>query len=463
MEQRIANDYLHINFQQKKESFKKYNMEIEQKKAVFISVVFLLFLQFGKAQNHTIKEGTFYLNDDGSNYLKATFCVQNWVRYQNLNPSSQVYGFNKASGLDIGIRRYRMQFMGQLSDRIFVYTQVGENNFNYLNDRKLGFFVHDAVGEYSLVKDKFSLGSGLSAWSGLSRFSSPSVGTIMGIDAPLFLQSTNDVTDQFLRKLSVYAKGKLKHFDYRFIVSQPLVFQKSAVYSSIIGENSNFSSKPPHLQYNGYFMYQLKDQESNTTPYMVGTYLGKKKVLTIGAGFVSQKNAMWQLAANKIDTVEKNMLQLSGDVFYDVPTSNNGQALSLYGNYTYFDFGNNYIRNLGVMNPANGLGNKDFLNGAGNNYPAYGTGNVYYMQAGYKLKDSLIGTTTLMPYVSVQRSYYKRLNKAMDFIDLGINWLLPNHKSKVTFAVQNRPIFKNTGDYYSSRTSFLVQYQILIQ
>jgi hypothetical protein len=96
---------------------------------------------------------------------------------------------------------------------------------------------------------------------------------------------------------------------------------------------------------------------------MVGTYLGKKKVLTIGAGFVSQKNAMWQLAENKIDTVEKNMLQLSGDVFYDVPTSNNGQALSVYCNYTYFDFGNYYIRNLGVMNPANGLGNKDFLNG----------------------------------------------------------------------------------------------------
>ena len=233
-------------------------MKIAQKKAVLINVVFLLFFQLGKAQNHTIKEGKFYLNDDGSNYLKATFCVQNWVRYQNLNPSSQVYGFNKSSGLDIGIRRYRMQFMGQLSDRIFVYTQVGENNFNYLNDRKLGFFVHDAVGEYALVKDKFSLGSGLSAWSGLSRFSSPSVGTIMGIDAPLFLQSTNDVTDQFLRKLSVYAKGKLNRFDYRLIVSQPLVFQKSAVYSSVIGENSNFSSKPPQLQYNGYFIYQLK-------------------------------------------------------------------------------------------------------------------------------------------------------------------------------------------------------------
>ena len=115
------------------------------------------------------------------------------------------------------------------------------------------------------------------------------------------------------------------------------------------------------------------------------------------------------------------------------------------------------------MNPSNTLGNKEFLNGTGNNFPTYGTSNVCYIQAGYKLKDSLIGKTTLMPYISLQRSYYKRLNKAMDFFDAGVNWLLPNHKSKLTAAVQNRPIFKNNGDYYSSRTSFLLQHQILIQ
>ena len=209
--------------------------------------------------------------------------------------------------------------MGQITDRIFIYTQVGENNFNYLSDRKLGLFVHDAVSEYAVIKNKFSVGTGLSVWSGLSRFSSPSVVTVMGIGAPLVFKSTNDVTDQFLRKLSIYTKEKINSFDYWFIVSRPLAFQKFAVYSSVISENANFSSKPPNLQYNGYFMYELKEQESNTIPYMVGTYLGKRKVRNIGAEFVSQKNAMWQLAENKLDTVEKNMLQLSGDIFYDVP------------------------------------------------------------------------------------------------------------------------------------------------
>lgn len=428
--------------------------------AIFIFFLSVPFLNSYATGN--IKDGKYFLNEDGSNYLKATFVVQNWVRYQNLNPGSGIGGFNHDKGLDIGIRRYRMQFFGQLSDRVFVYTQVGQNNYNNISDRKVGLFVHDALGEYAIIKNNLSIGTGLSAWSGLSRFSSPSVGTIMGIDAPLFLQSTNDVTDQFLRKLSVYAKGKINKFDYRIVVAQPMAFQKSASYVPTISQYSNFSSFAPKLQYNGYFMYQFFDQESNTTPYMIGTYLGKKRVMNGGFGFVQQSNAMWHLAENKKDTVQTNMLQFSADYYYDAPIFKNGQAISIYTNYTYFDFGNSYIRNLGVMNPTNSTSNKDLINGTGNNFPAYGTGNTYYLQAGYKLKDSLIGKTTLMPYVSFQRSYYQRLNKPMDFVDVGVNWLFANHKSKLTLAVQNRPLFKNTGDYYSSRTSFLLQYQLFI-
>lgn len=64
------------------------------------------------------------------------------------------------------------------------------------------------MGEYAIVKDKLSLGAGLGAWNGLARSASSS-GTIMGLDLPLVEETTNDVNDQFGRKLSVYAKGKL--------------------------------------------------------------------------------------------------------------------------------------------------------------------------------------------------------------------------------------------------------------
>ncbi|MFM7429181.1 MAG: hypothetical protein ACKO1F_04700 [Flammeovirgaceae bacterium] len=38
-------------------------------------------------------------------------------------------------------------------------------------------------------------------------------------------------------------------------------------------------------------VWNFFDKESHVTPYMTGTYLGKKKVLNLEAGIISQKNA----------------------------------------------------------------------------------------------------------------------------------------------------------------------------
>ena len=432
-------------------------------KIALVRLILMLFPLFSKAQ--VLKDGKLSLNEDGSRYVKFTIVNQTWLRNTTFNEGSTVFGYGKKNDWDIGIRRFRMQFYGQLTDRVFIYTQIGENNFNGIQDRKFGFFVHDALGEYAVVKNKLSLGGGLAAWSGLARFASPSVGSILGVDAPLYQQSTNDVTDQFLRKLSVYAKGKLGKFDYRVALSDPMAFQKAASYSGIISPDiANFSSKPPKLQWNGYFQWQFLEQESNLTPYMTGTYLGKKKVFNIGAGIVYQPKAMWTMAANKVDTVETNMLQLSVDAYYDAPISEDGQAISAYASVGHFDFGKNYIRNIAAMNPANGITRKDVINGSGNGFPGYGTGNVVYAQVGYKLKDNLLGKTTLMPYVSLQHANYERLNQGMNYWDFGINWLLNGHTSKLTLAYQNRPVFltdaTGKGEFSNRKGSTIIQYQV---
>ncbi|RYU96956.1 hypothetical protein [Emticicia agri] len=425
-------------------------------------LIFITLSIFAQAQ--VLKDGKLTLNEDGSHYVKFTMVNQAWLRNTTLNEGSTIFGYAKNNRWDIGIRRFRIQFYGQLTDRVFIYSQIGENNFNGISDRKFGFFIHDALGEFAIVKNKLSLGGGLAAWSGLARFASPSVGSILGVDAPLYQQSTNDITDQFLRKLSVYAKGKLGKFDYRIALADPMAFQKAASYSGVLStEIANFSSKPPKFQWNGYFQWQFFDQESNLTPYMTGTYLGKKKVFNIGAGFVYQPDAMWTLAANKVDTVETNMVQLALDAYYDAPIGTNGQAISAYASVGYFDYGKNYLRNLAVMNPANGSTRRDVINGSGNGFPAYGTGNVIYTQIGYKLKDNLVGKTTLLPYVSLQHANYERLNQGMDFWDLGLVWLLSGHNSKLTLAYQDRPVFltdgNNKGEINNRKGSFIIQYQ----
>src|SRR5690606_15596957 len=122
---------------------------------------------------------------------------QIWIRYNESNPGTTVFGTPKSNTLDLGLRRTRIQLFGQISDKIFVYTQFGTNNINYISPRKQGLFFLDAVTELKIVDQKLSFGSGLTGWSGLSRYASPSVGSILTLDAPLYQQSTNDINDQF--------------------------------------------------------------------------------------------------------------------------------------------------------------------------------------------------------------------------------------------------------------------------
>lgn len=416
----------------------------------------------------TYKDGKFYLNQDGSQFLKMTLMNQTWLRHNENNPGSTTNGFDKPSTTDIGIRRLRLQLFGQITDRTYIYLQIGQNNFNALSDRKQGFFIHDALGEYAVVKNKLSFGGGLTGWSGLARFAAAAVGGQLGVDAPLYQQATNDVTDQFLRKLSVYAKGKLGAFDYRVAISDPMAIQKSAGFNAAtaLTKNSNFSTMPPKFQTQGYFQYQFWDKESNMNPYMVGTYLGTKKVFNVGAGFIYQPDAMWHLADNGKDTLKTAMTLLAVDVFYDAPINKEkGTALSAYAAFTDYNFGKNYIRESGPLNPSTGNANASVMNGAGNNAPLYGTGQTLYGQVGYKMANNLMGKAgTLMPYASVQYSNYEKLSDAMLFYDAGINWLLSGHTSKLTLAYQSRPIFTSNaaGEYHATdrKGGVILQYQV---
>jgi hypothetical protein len=429
-----------------------------------------------------LKDGKLPLNADASHYVKFTLLNQVWLRYNQSNPGTTVGGYAKPSTSDIGIRRFRIQMYGQLTDRVFIYSQFGINNLTYDSDRKSGgtpgasqsgtggFFLHDAVGEYAIIKNKLSLGAGLGAWNGLARYASSSTGTIMGLDLPLVEETTNDVNDQFGRKLSVYAKGKLGKLDYRVAVSDPLLYQKAVGYTAVIGTNATFSGRPPKAQYQGYFQYQFKDQESNLTPYAAGTYLGKKTVFNIGAGFIVQPQAVWYRAsAASPDTLAKAMKQFAVDVYYDAPLSAapDAASVSFYAAAMHLDYGPGYIRNNAPMNPATGSSNaaNNTIGGFGNSFPQFGTGNVIYTQLGYKLKDNLVGSSTFMPYFSYQYSRYARLSDDVNYYDMGINWLLAGHTSKFTLAYQNRPYYITRASdglnvVASRRSAVVVQYQV---
>jgi hypothetical protein len=424
-----------------------------------------------KSQNSSIYnngELKLKLNEDGSHYIRGTFATQIWLRFNQNNPGTVIYGVPQNETFDIGIRRLRMQFYGQITDRVFFYTQLGENNFTYLSKQFSGFFVHDAVTEFTAVKTHLSLGAGLTGWSGLSRYASPAIGSIMSLDAPLYQQSTNGVNDQFLRKLSVYAKGKLGKLDYRLALSKPLAVQNAVVPVNSISVNSEFSLNPSKMQAQGYFMWQFLNQETDVTPYMTGTYLGKKKVFNIGAGFIYQPDAMWR--KNGFGDTLNNAIQLFAvDVFYDAPVNaEKGNALTIYGAYHHFDFGQNYLRSVGVMNPAIAVNNKGTISGSGNGFPMIGTGDVGYLQIGYLVKKGMLPNEgRIQPYAALQVANYKKLNNSMVMMEAGVNYYIHGIQgSKISLNFQSRPVMEQQSDNRIITTMhklmIQLQYQIML-
>lgn len=439
---------------------------------IFASLAFLCLVNFGQAQEKPkeINELKLNLNEEGSHYIKATFLNQVWLRYNDSNPGTRVLNEPASQTFDIGLRRTRFQLYGQVTDRVFFYFQFGQNNFNYLSqnagNRKMQAFFHDALGEYRVTKgnEKLILGGGLTIANGLSRFSQPSIGTIMTMDVPVFAQATVDQTDEFSRKLSVYARGQLGKLDYRLVLSDPFPITTNGQPAPALSTNATFSQRGHEKQYQGFFIYNFFDKEPHTTPYMTGTYLGKKKVLNLEAGFITQGKATW--TREGIDTTYHTMNLWSAALFYDAPVNTEkGTALNAYAGYFNYDFGPGYLRYNGIMNPASSVSGPYPAGSQGNAFPMFGTGKVWYTQVGYLMKKDLLGegNGTLMPYASLQSAKYDRLDKQMNVYDLGVNWLIKGHTSKITLDYQSRPYFEQQGtgiNRAGRKSQVVMQYQI---
>ncbi|GAB3994101.1 hypothetical protein GCM10028807_31060 [Spirosoma daeguense] len=419
------------------------------------------------------------LNESGSHFFKVTFLNQTWLRFNESNPGTTVISEPKASTFDIGLRRTRMQLFGQISDHVFLYMQFGLNNFNYLNggfspngssNRKIQAFFHDALGEYHVWKNKdyLKIGAGLTIVNGLSRFSAPSVSSIMSLDVPVFAQATVDQTDEFSRKLSLYARGQIGRLDYRVALSDPFPIQTSGSALPTYGPNAIYALKGHQKQYQGFFMWQFFDKEANQTPgYNTGTYLGTKKIVNLEAGFITQKNAMVRVPTAG-DTTYQNMNLWSVATFLDMPLNKTkGTAINAYLGYFHTDYGSNYLRFNGIMNPASGLASGYPAGTQGNAFPMFGTGSVVYTQFGYLMNRDLFGpgNGTLMPYVHAQIASYQRIIKTLGVYNIGINYLIKGHNGKLTLDYQNRPYYQTSGTQLAPtgrRGQFTLQYQVFI-
>lgn len=419
-----------------------------------------------KPVDHTYKPLTLKLNEDGSKYVRFIIWHQVWTTATQNNPDTRdnkgelidgSEGAKAAWSTDVALRRSRFLAYAQISPRALILTHWGINNQSFLSGgtppngpnatttlsnqgKKPALFMHDLWTEFEIKKDKLYLGAGLHYWNGMSRLSSHSTLNFMTLDAPIFNWPNIEATDQFARQFGIYGKGQLGRLDYRVALNKPfangatpIAVPKNEVAVNVLNENWATT---------GYVNWMFWDKESNKLPFYVGSYLGTKKVLNVGVGWYNHAGASLYKNTRGDSTFQAQRV-LSADVFLDMPINKaKGSALSVLATYYNFDYGINYLRNIGILNlHVSPSSTTNSFAGTGNAQPTIGTGGVFYVQAGYLLPRLKAGTA-FMPYVAVTHKDFERLADPSTQFGLGLNYFVTGHNAKVTLEYQTRPIYR---------------------
>lgn len=372
------------------------------------------------SDKHKYKPLKLNLSPDGKKYVRFIMWHQLWMQRD----------FKHSNGLKASIRRSRFLAFSQISPRFLILTHFGLNslgaqnttaNPNSQQDNARSFlFLHDAWAEFAAVPKKLHIGTGLHYWNGISRLSNQSTLNMMTLDNPgqgrgdarLFPWSTITTSDQFARHIGIYAKGNLDRFSYRVAANNSRInqgtFNANSYSYQVDGEDYNWV-------YTGYFKYDLLDKESDKLPYFVGTYLGKKRVLSVGAGFYHHPGALAK--GNELTTAERaDVTKLAADVFFDTPIGTKGGALNLLAAYYNFNYGGDDNFAAGGLVPANG--------------------SIMYGQVGYVLPFNAKGHR-FMPYLTYSHQDLKHTpNNSREFA-LGLNWFINGHNAKITAEYVN--------------------------
>ncbi|SHI56476.1 hypothetical protein [Algibacter luteus] len=385
-----------------------------KKKSFLLLLVLMLMVPFlGSSQeetqevDHSYKPMQIRLNEDGSKYLRFITWHQMWLQ-----------AGSEQKGLRHSIRRSRVLAFAQISPKFLILTHFGLNslgagnltanpNSQTANNRSL-LFLHDAWAEFALEPGKLHVGTGLHYWNGISRLSNQSTLNMMTLDnagsgnadGRLFPWNNITTSDQFARHLGVYAKGSLGNFSYRVAANN------ARTNIGSLGATPSFQVNNVDgaglWNFAGYFKYDLFDKESDKLPYLVGTYLGKKKVFSIGAGFFHHPDA---LAVGDLETRE-SVTHFAMDAFYDAPL-NDDLAINALGAYYNYKYGDTDGFNSGGLVPS--------------------SGSILYGQVGI-----LFRKAKLMPYLSYNSQNLDFTPDNSNELGIGLNYFINGHFAKIT-------------------------------
>jgi len=429
----------------------------------------------------------FNINPEGSKYMRFIVWNQIWLRSTELNPGTNIGDESVDNFQDAGLRRLRVLAYAQISPRYMILTHIGINNQTFINGgaagtsgtggygagKKPGLFFHDAWNEYAVVLPKeskpfsLSIGAGLHYYMGLSRMTMSSTLNYLTVDAPIFNWPLIENSDQFARQMGLFAKGKYDRFEYRFSLNKPFATNQTPVnVTSELNARAVDNNNSAQWSKAGYVEYQFLDKESNFLPFKVGSYLGTKKMFNIGTGFYTSPSGT-QTSVNGVKK-EHPINLLSGDVFLDMPVGakEKKMAITAYSVFYDYDFGPNYLRNVGIMNE--GITQPNYtgspaLAGPGNLQALIGSGNIWYTQAGILLPNkNAKPKVRIQPFGAYTYKNFDALDKSSNQFDIGANFFLDGHHAKITTQYSTRPVYTNPSAIDSNKGELIVQLQIYL-
>lgn len=332
---------------------------------------------------------TIEFGEQGS--LTFTYALQGWLQRKGFTSAT-----DNGSSTDAFLRRNRLTFSGQYNDYVGFYAQLEAGNDSKLGNDDKSVYYRDAYVTLDYRDDlRFIVGRFKNTFSRENLEACLEPLTLDRAEA-LAYTPFGGSRDTGLAVWGNLMDAKLQ---YRFMIADGRESNEVAEDNPRLTGRVHYSFWEPEFSY-GY----------------LGTYLGTKKVLTIGAGYDMQNGVAYGNYTARSDI--KDYKAWTVDAFMEYPTMSGVYTLS----GAYFDY------NTG--DAANGLDPDLTL-------PVGADLKGYYVKAGYMLPYK-VGSGRLQFFGRHEKSDYGIKTGAAEYYDqkwnsIGANYYIDGQKLKVTF------------------------------
>jgi hypothetical protein len=247
---------------------------------------------------------TFKFGPEEQGALKLDYKAQFQLRMRDTGAGADADG----AAAEFNFRRNRIALMGSWSDSFSLYVQT-----EFLEDNNLGSMAvgdGEAAGFQMLdAALRFKLHPSVNVWAGKFKYGFTRE-NLEACESPLTLDRSVLIRAPFVstRDLGVSVWGNLLDGLVQYRVD------------AMNGRNDSASSPASQLRYTARVHASLLDAEKEYG--YKGTYLGKKKVLTVGAAYQHEGGVAYADAANADGSVDYNAWTV--DLFAEVPVAGLG-------------------------------------------------------------------------------------------------------------------------------------------